>query len=316
VSARRDAGERLRRLLVMIPWLAARRRATFEEIAERFALTPEEVEEELLLAACCGLPPYSPDMLIELIVDDDGVTAEIPDYFRRPLQLSATDGFAILTAGRAMLAVPGADPDGPLARALQKLEGALGVAGGGSGVTVELETPEHLDRVREAAAAGERLEVDYYSASRDQLTTRRIDPLVVYASQGRWYVDAHCHRAAGVLHFRVDRVRAVRPTGEHFEAEPVDPPTEAVFTPGPETRSVTLAIPPDGRWVVESYPTGAVEELPDGRLRVELSIGGQAWLERLLLRLGATAEVLHPPELAGLPRAAAERVLAAYRRGG
>ena len=62
VSPRRvmDHGARLRRLLAIMPWLAARGSATFEEIAERFDLTVDEVERELLLAACCGLPRTRP----------------------------------------------------------------------------------------------------------------------------------------------------------------------------------------------------------------------------------------------------------------
>ncbi|HZN14398.1 MAG TPA: hypothetical protein VFB78_09045, partial [Acidimicrobiales bacterium] len=91
-----DYGTRLRRLLAIIPWIAERKTATFEEIAARFDLTVEEVENELLLAACCGLPPYSPDQLIDLLVDEDSVTADVPDYFRRPPRLSAADGFALL----------------------------------------------------------------------------------------------------------------------------------------------------------------------------------------------------------------------------
>ena len=63
-------------------------------------------------------------------------------YFTRPLRLTAAEGFALLAAGRALLAVPGSDEHGPLATALDKLEAALGV----SEVVVDFAAPEHLAR--------------------------------------------------------------------------------------------------------------------------------------------------------------------------
>jgi proteasome accessory factor C len=304
-----DYGTRLRRLLAIMPWIASRRTATFEEIAARFDLTIAEVESELLLAACCGLPPYSPDQLIDLIVDEDSVTADVPDYFRRPPRLSAADGFALLAAGRALLAVPGSDPEGPLARAMGKLGAALGA---GDGIAVELDAPPHLPALRAAADAYETVEVDYYSASRDEETTRRIDPLLVFTDAGHWYVDAYCHRTEAVLHFRADRVSAVRPTGEHFEARPVDPPAPGVFRPGPDTPVVTLDLPKRAGWVAESYPVESIEERKNGRLKVRMAISGPAFLERLLLRAGPTSKVVEPKELKSAARDAAARVLSRY----
>jgi proteasome accessory factor C len=313
MSPRQDPAERLRRLLAMIPWLAARGTATFEEIAERFGMDVSAVEDELLLASCCGLPPYSPDQLIELVIDDDGVTANIPDYFRRPRKLTAADGFAILAAGQALLAVPGSDPTGPLAGALSKLAAVLG---GSSGVTVELDAPEHLAPLRGAAESSERVEITYYSASSDEVTTRSIDPLTVFADRGRWYVAAYCHRAQDVLHFRVDRIRSLRSTGERFdraEADPVDVgPAGGVFRAGPEMTEATLLLPASARWVVETYPTTSVETLEDGRLRVRLAVSGRRWLERLLLRVGPEGLVEDPAEFADVASMVARRLLDRY----
>ena len=304
-----DYGTRLRRLLAIIPWVAARGTATFDEIAARFGLTPEQVENELLLAACCGLPPYSPDQLIDLIVDEHGVTADVPDYFRRPPRLSAADGFSLLAAGRGLLAVPGSDPGGPLARAMDKLGAALGAT---DGVTVELDAAPQLIALRDAVAARETVEVDYYSASRDEETTRAIDPLAVFTDAGHWYVNAYCHRADAVLTFRVDRVNALVPTGKQFEPRPVDPPAPGVFRAGADTPIVTLELPRTGGWVAESYPVEEVTELANGRLRVRMAISGQAFLDRLLLRVGPTAKVVAPKDMRTASKDAARRVLARY----
>ncbi|HEV7686325.1 MAG TPA: WYL domain-containing protein, partial [Acidimicrobiia bacterium] len=185
---------------------------------------------------------------------------------------------------------------------------------------------------RAAAGAGERVEIDYYTFGRDELTTRRIDPRAVFAAAGQWYVDAYCHRAGDDRLFRVDRVRGVRPTGEHFEAAsdggagPIRPGGSgvspvpggpggspgAIFNPRPSDRRVTLLLNASAAWVPESYPMESVEELPDGRLRVVLVASERAWLERLLLRLGPAAEVLDPAEVRVEAAEAARRLLVRY----
>jgi proteasome accessory factor C len=86
-----------------------------------------------------------------------------------------------------------------------------------------------------------------------------------------------------------------------------------VFEPGPDTPIVTLELPKHGGWVSETYPVEDVEELKNGRLRVRMAVSGDAWLARLLLRVGPTAKVLEPKEMRGASSAAAQRVLARYR---
>jgi len=206
--------------------------------------------------------------------------------------------------------VPGADENGSLASALAKLAGVLG---GGDGMAVELGAARYLDPLRAAASASERVEIDYYTFGRDEVTTRRIDPRAVFAAAGQWYVDAYCHRAEDDRLFRVDRVRGVRPTGEHFDTAAAAAVTEGgLFHPRPSDRRVTLLLGADARWVPESYPVESVEETPDGRLRVVLVANERAWLERLLLRLGPSAEVLEPAEVRAEAEEAARRLLVRY----
>ena len=77
----------------------------------------------------------------------------LAEYFERPLRLTPAEGLALLAAGRASLSVPGADDNGPLATALDKLDdrprrrGRLAVEVGGS---------DHLEALQDAATASER----------------------------------------------------------------------------------------------------------------------------------------------------------------
>ena len=308
MSVRLPAGTRLRRLLAILGWLSRRGDASIAEVARRFGMTEEDVVTELEMAACCGLPPYTPDRLIELMVGEQTVETNLGPEFSRPVRFSAAEGFTVAASARAILAVPGADPDGALAGALAKLERALGEH---QRVSVDLDDPPLLAQVRRAAEEGVSIDIEYYSASRDEVTRRRVDPYAVFSSGGRWYLDARCHRVEGLRHFRVDRIESLQPTDARFAVPAGYEPGE-VFDPGPGTRRATLLLPGSARWMTDTMPVISVVDEPEGRLRVELDVGGEAWLARLLLQAGPGSEVLAPEELRGCAADAARSVLGRY----
>jgi proteasome accessory factor C len=302
------AEHELSRILALVPWIVAHPGRTKVEVADRFGISVTQLESDLDLVLMIGVPPYSPAEYIDVDAEGDTVTIRLADYFRRPLRLDPGEGLALLAAGRALLAVPGSDPRGPLATALEKLEAALELPD----VGVAIDAPEFLDAVRTAAEHDERLEVDYWSAGRDELTTRRIDPLTVFFALGEWYVDAWCHRADDERLFRVDRIRAVRPTGERFEAPESTLGPGDVYRPRADDPRVTLLLPTSAAWVAEAYPAESVEETADGQLRVRLAVSEPAWLARLLLRVGPDARVEDPPELTRVAVDAANRIARRY----
>lgn len=307
---RPSAELRLARLLVMIPWIVEREGATIAEIAEHFSLPDQEVLQDLSLVQCCEIPPYGPDHTLGIVVIDDEVLVEPGAMLSRPLRLGPQEGFGLLTAGRAALAAVG-DSSGSLSSALEKLEAALGDR---TQLQVEFDRPDVLDLIESATAANKRLEIEYYTAYRDELSVREIDPYAVANHDGDWFVQAWCHRVDALRTFRVDRIEAASPTGVLFEAPDAEiaPPR---FGPGEDGREVVIKLPPTGRWVVETYPTRSVVPTPDGGWVVTLAIAGDVFLERLMLRAGPDAQVLDPPELADVARLAARRVLAARYDG-
>jgi len=312
VSPRPLASSRLRRVLALVPWIAEHPGAALDEIAARFGVSEAELEHDLELLPLCGLPPYTPDRLIEVEIVDGHVWIRFAEYFERPLRFSAEEGLALLTAGRALLAVPGSDERGALATALDKLAGALGAT---EGLSVEVGEPPHLDALRRAADTRERVEIDYYSFGRNATTSRKIDPRSVFHAFGHWYAAAYCHQAQDERLFRVDRIRAVRPTGEHFDPAAGEEPDfgESVYHPRSDDPRVTLELDAAATWVVESYPSEEVEERPNGSWRVVLAVSERAWLERLLLELGPAARVVAPAELQTVGAEAADRLLTRYR---
>ena len=143
-----------------------------------------------------------------------------------------------------------------------------------------------------------RIEIEYWSAGRDAVTTRRIDPGPPFFALGEWYTDAFDHLRGEPRMFRVDRIRAAHPTGETFPPVPAGTPA-AVYNPRPDDRRVTVELPASAAWVAESFPAEGVEDLAGGGQRVVLAVSETAWLERVLLRAGPGARVVGPAESTG-----------------
>jgi proteasome accessory factor C len=308
--ARTSADDRLRRLLAIVPWVAANDGPLIADVCARFGVSPHELLADVDLLQYCGVYPFTADVLMEVRVEGDRIWIQYADWFNRPLRLTPEEALTLVASGRTLLAVPGNDPEGPLARGLAKLADALEVDAD-EAIEVHLgNVPAGmLETLRGATSAHRQVELDYYTYGRDARTRRVIEPWDVYAAEGEWYVQAFCHAAQAERLFRLDRIRAVSVLDTQFEP-PKELPPRRVFAAEDATERIVLDLEPWARWVAGQYPMEAVEERGEGRLRVTMKIAEQAWLERLLLRLGSGARVVEGD--ATLARAAAARVLARY----
>jgi proteasome accessory factor C len=314
----RPISERLRRLLVMLPWLMERREVSVAEMTERFQLTEAELVKDLELAAVCGLPPFI-DEMIDVFIDEGMVYAGVPRLFTRPLRLTAPEGFALLIAGRAAMQLPGADPAGPLARALDKLAGVLG----DDGVVVDAPQPPATADVIAAATTGTRLRVQYWSAHSDASSEREMTPRTVFLDRGHWYVVADDHRSGEERIFRIDRFERWEPTGVTDPVRAAPAPAGDGWFRDADLPEVVLRLTPDARWIAERFPIRTLRELPadgsegaPGSVEVTLTVTGERWLRALLLGLGPNAEVLEPAEWRSLAAEAAAELLRAYEAAG
>lgn len=319
MSGPRNAEDRLRRLLVMLPWLMEVGEAPLADVARRFEMTESQVQSDLELVAMCGLPPFV-DEMIDVFVDDGIVFVGIPRLFTRPLRLTAPEAFSLLTSARTAMELPGADAAGALGRGLAKLAAVLadaGLATGGgdvddtAGVVVDLARPEFADDLAEAAASGTELEVCYYSPARAEITRRSIVPRHVYADVGNWYVLADDDRSQSRRTFRVDRIESITATGRTVDVEATTSPGR--FFEDADVDRATIRVSPVARWVLDQYPIDSVVELADGWVEARLPVSSDRWMAKLLIRLGPDAVLIEP---AGESPAAAiaQRVLDGYGR--
>lgn len=306
----RPIADRLRRLLVILPWVMERGEVPVAEVAARFAIGEAELVRDLELVSMCGLPPFV-DELIDVFIDEGTIYTGIKRVFTRPLRLTAPEGFALLAAARVAMELPGADRSGALGRALDKLEAALG----GDALVVDEPAPTLTNELADAVRRCERVRLGYWSADGDRRTERTVTPRLVFVDRGNWYLIADDWSVGEQRTFRIDRIDACAPTGEFDDPREVVAPSADDWFAGTDLPVVTLELGAAGGWVVERYPTRRVVETPGG-WEVDLTVAREDWLAELLLRLGPVGRVRSPDEWADLGARAAATLLAVYETAG
>ncbi|HVB00715.1 MAG TPA: WYL domain-containing protein [Acidimicrobiales bacterium] len=305
-----DAGARLRRMIAILTFLANEGSATISDLAKRFGIDEKTVVSELELAACFGLPPYTPDQLLEILVLDDEVHVHRLEALERPLRLTPDEGFALAAAARTLVKTEGVGNESALAGALEKLESVLGE----SAVHVEVEIPPSLEELREAAATSTIVEIEYPGGDGKQATRRRVEPYAVVFREGKFYLDAFCHLRNDWRRFLVHNVTNVQLTKE--KGADRTPPSEffgsRAFVEGETTPLATLVVPARSQYFIEPLTSFSLEVFGDDQILVTLAVGSERWLGNLLLRLGIGAQVVSPKELQRTKTDAAREALQRY----
>ena len=311
------ASERLRRLLVIVPYLVQHPGTELSELARLFGVDEGELLEDLGQLFLSGLPPYGPGDLIGVDIEDGRVWIDMADYFSRPLRLTRPEALALYLRATALAATSGMAESPALRSAIRKLGEALGPEGLGD-VTDHVEAAEDgrparaLETIRDAVERHERLRIEYYAQSSAEITEREIDPEAVFLAIGHWYVAAWDHRSDEERLFRADRIRSAATTGVRFEPRGLEGAGRPLYTPSERDVDVRLRLGPDARWVAEYYATHEVRELEDGRLEVALPAARLEWIARVLLRLGEDVEIVEPEVLKDRVRELAHRTRKPY----
>jgi proteasome accessory factor C len=305
------ARDQVARLLALVPYIQSRREVELEQAAADFGVSQAQIVKDLNVLWFCGMPGLGMGDLIDVDMDalegEGVIRLSNAEYLSRPLRLDSSEASALIVALRALR--EGSDDDvRPIVdRTLNKLEAAAG-DGAALAARVDIRMPERAgvvnelrERLGRAVDEQHQVRLDYYVPARDESTERVVDPLRVVTADGHTYLEAYCHLAEDQRLFRLDRISRAEvldtPVDEHTDLEPRDL-ADGIFQPSGSDLLVTLRLTPTAQWVAEYYPVEETRPARGGGLTVTMRVGDPAWLTRLMLRLGASAELLDPPELA------------------
>ncbi len=315
---KRTSEDQLKRMLQLVPFLVHNQGLHISEVADRFGITRKELEEDLRILICSGLPEGYPDDLLDIQWDDDHVFITQDLDLNRPVRFTVEEACALLTGLETLNGLPELAEGGALESVTVKLIAAAGEQGlkaaAISGPEVGPGNSATLEAAREAIRSGAQLRIRYFSPQSDALSERDVDPLRLYSLDNTWYLEAYCHSAQGLRNFRLDRIEELHPNGRPAAAPAMAAGSFPVklFTPNDDDTVVVVELTRQGVGLAEDYYAERTAALPDGGLLAEIRFGSPDWLPMFAAQHGGTARILEPAHLAESARAWVDAALAQY----
>lgn len=270
-----SARERLTRLLSLVPYLDAHPGADLEATAAYFGIDSDTLIDDLQLLFVTGRPGHMPDDLIDTSWEGGQIFVSNAEEVSVPVRLSAEEAGILVLALDLIDSLPGLDTEA-VASAARKLRVA---AGENLHTTVEVSPipadEELMSFLKDAIDTDSAITIDYYVASRDELTTRTIAPTRLVPGPD-WYVDAWCYSAGAPRRFALGSIR--------FWEAAAHPPM-AVSESASQSREVTMSLSTQGAWLADELDVIEREYLDNGRssVRIRVIVHSVDWLSRFLL---------------------------------
>ena len=324
----RDVGQRLRRLLFVVPYVAKHPEGVpVEQLAKLLGAERDEMLADLDLLSQVGPPDGDPGEYLLVSVEEGRVFVDLAHRLTRPLRLTAAEGCSLLLGIRALRESGIAPFDAAMQSAERKLLSALGRDANeaeslATGTVVASIDPgadavaANLRALVTAARSRKRVEIDYVSASRHQAERRPIDPYGIVHHAGEWYVVGFCHKRGDVRTFRIDRIASLRQLGEKFD-RPQDFDLEAyrreqLYVPSADAVTVRVHLEPLAvTRVGANWPEGEVTMRDDGSAELIMDCDGFEWLTGWLLEHGRHAWIVGPDDARAAMRDRLARVRSA-----
>ncbi len=270
-----------------------------------------------------------------------------PQYELPGLWFNDREILALLTMHRMLEDLDTGGLLGPHVRPLiERLHGLLGAADGSPDEIIRRVRvqraqnrpvpPNWFEVIGSALVKRHRVEIVYYTRSRDSRSRREVSPQRLTHYRNAWYLDAWCHQAEALRVFALDAIESARMLDRRaLEVSPAEIDRTVgegygIYR-GRRLRWATLRFSAEAaRWVGAEiwHPRQQGTLLDDGRYELKLPFGNATELEMDILRHGEQVEVLAPRDLrerirsrlgsaasqyappAGRPRRRADRVVA------
>jgi proteasome accessory factor C len=184
--------QRLARLIDLVPYIANHQGISTEELAKKFGISVTELEKDLWLLYCCGLPGQTPLELMEFNFEDGYVTVRNADELKIPRSLTKIE-MATLVIGLELLALKGNSTALNLAQRLkEKLE---------SQISVQPDKGElYISEIEQAIQKNGLLKIRYRGKE------RVIIPFEIYSETNAFYLKAFCKEASDRRTFKINRI--------------------------------------------------------------------------------------------------------------
>jgi len=316
-----DLQQQIGRLLLVLSYARRHPDALVPDIARAVGVTTQVLREELLpLLTLVGKPPFSPGDLVDLWLDgQQRLHVELDQSLGRPLRLTVGESLALKVALETFASSGAGDYAARAQMLIDRLSSLFtssGAPGEGRVAVAAAPAEPTFAVLDEGVRLHRRVEMVYYTASRDTLGTRVVEPWALIEVADAWYAVARDREAGEPRIFKLERVQRATLLDETFV-----PPADfdpRVFVAGGRFvgaggRSLRLRVPlalleplVEEGFAVERGEHSAVVTVPFAEVR---------WAASWVMALG-DGEVLEPDDVRAAVAARCREALALYGDAG
>jgi proteasome accessory factor C len=300
------------RLLDLVPFITTHQGISVKDLAREFAITSEELLDDLNTLWMCGLPGYTPLELIDLSFESGYVSIRNAEILQK-VRLLTKEELVVIAIGLDFLKESVSKDREDLLEAITSLQEKIkSLIGDIAQVTPTVDSA-HRAIILRALKERKNLEIEYHSLIRDQITTRSVTPLELGEDKGREVLLAYCSTATGFRTFRLDNVKKAKLLdGSDFVAESKNG--------GDEIFRAKCRVDSRLRTTFERFrleaDMAASSGLSSGKgITVEVTSFSQDWLVRNFMSTLANTEITEPAALAKSVGAKARATLELYKNG-
>lgn len=273
-----SALQRVARVIDLIPFLH-HREVNLNDLADRLGIDVREIERDLEIAFLCGLPGYTPDLLIDMSMEDGFVTVSEPQSLNIARRLT-TEEMASLQLGLELIDLQfGSTPH--LKMLLESLRRKIHASRETQAdVIFERNLDEDLEVVEAAILKPSRIRFGYLDSIGKISQQRIVSPSNFFWRGGRLLLRGFDHEKEGTREFftaRMMDVRAVAGDVVRLEEQSSRPHSDQ-----PQSATICFNTLPMW-WKRRNSAFISSIEFNASEVRIVLRYWNQEWLIRALL---------------------------------
>lgn len=271
----------------LLPYLSAHGGISVDEVAKEFGVTARKVMQVLKVLPYTGRGQFGGELVDINVTDDGAIYVHDAQSLDVPVKLNGQQAFAILAGLSYLQNIPAFSERDEVAVLIEKISDAIDVEVPAIAVAADARQIKSIELLKRAIREQESIQIDYSSASSQNSPSRTIDPLSLFVTEDRTYINAWCHEVEGIRSFRVDRIAKLELTGDKFEShDVVDEEITGI--------AAKLLVKPDALSEFDALDLLSSQQQADSRFLIELKVANLEWLIRMTLAQGGDVEIVEP----------------------
>jgi proteasome accessory factor C len=279
-------------LIKLLPWLVANNGAPLSEVARHFDISEKHALELIGQLVVTG-PSQAGGGLVDIDFEDsDSIFVSDAKALDRPVKLSEFEAATLLGGLHYLEQFPNLVDTEVVTGLIQKIQQALPNVNSPINV-VTAPISESINTVMSEAIHSQlAVEIKYAGITKEDLSTRVIDPVKTYSQDDFVYLKSWCRSSQAWRSFRMDRILEATLTDDSISIPTQDEPLEV-------KREYLAAIELDKAYYgqLDQVDIVSFKEYMWHAVEVELRVYSRDWLVSMILASGGRVKAVRPPDL-------------------